>query len=249
MPELLKSEALVIHSIRWHESSKIVTLYTREEGMVKAIARGALKPKSAFAGRLETLSLVRCVISQKAGRELQILTQADLLNPFLTLKTDLNKFPFAMAILELINKVFESGHKDEIFFEFLVKMLQAMEMSSNPLDVFLYFLLKLVSFLGFKPNFERCAVCGRSDFTQGGRFVFREGALYCTGCATPADVSVPLNAETIEFLRELQKFPHRRIQEFAKLPPENWDAISFLLRYLNFHLGREVRLESLRLLR
>ena len=58
MAELIKSDAIILHSIRWQESSKIVTVYSREWGKIGLIARGALRPKSPFAGSLESLNYV-----------------------------------------------------------------------------------------------------------------------------------------------------------------------------------------------
>ncbi len=248
MPELIKTTALVLESIRWHESSKIVTLYTRSEGMIKVIARGALRKKSQFAGRLETLNVVQCVISRKESRELQVLTQADILEPFAVLKADLRRLPYGLAIAEMLKKVFEKGHKDEIFFDFLLQMLQTLSSSNRPEIVFWYFLLKFVSFLGFRPDFSRCLSCGRTNFPKGAWFVFKEGALVCPACAARVELSVHFNPDTIHFLHNLQKFNHRKIHAFPLREPANVDITNLLLRYLNFHVGHEMILESLKLL-
>ncbi len=248
MPELIKTPALVLESIRWHESSKIVTLFTRREGMLKAIARGALRSKSAFSGRLETLNVIQCIISQKESRELQILTQAELIDPQTMLKSDLHRLPYALSVVELLKKVFEKGQKDKIFFDFLLQIFQALHKSKQPEIVFWYFLLKLVSFLGFKPDFHRCFSCGQSAFLQGGWFVFKEGALLCSQCGSSVSLSPFLDDKTIYFLRRLQKYNHRKIHEFPWPVPKNTDLTSLILRYLSFHLGHGIVLESLKLL-
>ena len=248
MSELIKTQALILESIRWHESSKIVTLYTRQEGLLKVIAKGALRNKSQFAGRLETLNLVQCIISQKETRDLQILTQAEILEPFSALKADLHRLPYGLAMAELLKKVFEKGHKDEIFFDFLLTMLHALGLSRQPEIVFWYFLLKFVSSLGFKPDLKKCLSCGRTDFPQGGWFVFKEGALLCPDCNGSVELSIHLTAPDIQFLRKLQSFNHRKIHEFSFPEPANTDLTSLLMRYLSFHVGREIILNSLKLL-
>ena len=248
MPQLLKTTALVLESIRWHESSKIVTLYTREEGVLKVIARGALRNKSPFGGRLETLYFIQAVIAQKESRELQILTQVELLDPFEALRADLHRLPYALAVAELLKKVFEKGHPDTVFFDFVLVVLRALARGRQPRSVFIYFLLKFVSFLGFKPDLSRCRSCGRSDFPQGAFFVFKEGALLCPSCSADTALSVPLSEQAIYFLQILQKFNHRKVDTFfwpETLPAE---VVSVLLRYLSFHLGREIVLQSLKLI-
>ena len=248
MSELIKTQALILESIRWHESSKIVSLYTRQEGLLKVIARGALRKKSTFAGRLETLNVVQCVISQKETRDLQILTQADILEPFGALKEDLHRLPYGLAIAELLKKVFEKGHKDEIFFDFLLTMLHAIEVSPQPEIVFWYFLLKFVSFLGFKPDLRACLSCGRTDFPKGGWFVFKEGALLCPDCNGSVELSIHLTAPDIQFLRKLQASNHRKIHELILNETVNTDFTTLLMRYLSFHLGHEIILNALKLL-
>ncbi|NOX88058.1 MAG: DNA repair protein RecO [Calditrichaeota bacterium] len=248
MSRLIKSEAIVIHSIRWHETSKIVTFYSRQKGIIKAIARGALRKNSQMGGLLESLNHVQIVISEKESRDLQIITQVYLINPFTDLKSDLKRLPYAMAISELIKKIFESGQKDEIFFDFVIRILDALSNAPQPEIVFWYFMLKLASFLGFKPDFKACASCGKSEFKKSALFVFKEGALYCTECTGTVEYSIKLTDREIDFLRRLQSYPHRKIHEFRSDYRFNVDFTSLLIRYLNFHLQHEITLESLYLL-
>ncbi|MBD3223866.1 MAG: DNA repair protein RecO, partial [Caldithrix sp.] len=100
MSLLIKTKAIVLGSIRWQESSKIVTLFTRESGKIKVIARGALRNKSPFAGQLQTLNFGHAIFSEKTTRTLQILTAFDAEDNFNTLRLDLRRLPYALAILE-----------------------------------------------------------------------------------------------------------------------------------------------------
>ncbi len=248
MSRLLKTTAFILESIRWHESSKIITLYTREEGIVKVIARGALRNKSPFSGRLETLYLVHAVVSQKESRELQILTQVDILDPFETLRTDLQRLPYALAVAELLKKIFEKGHADTVFFDFVLTIIRALSQARQPQYVFIYFLLKFISYLGFKPDLNHCLACGRSDLPQGASLVFQEGALICPACNHGTELSVKLAPASLRLLRKLQQFNHRKIHTFTWPESLSTDLITLLLRYLSFHQGREIFLHSLKLI-
>ncbi len=248
MTDLIKTRALVLHSIRWHETSKIVTLYTREQGLVKAIARGVYRKNNPLAGRLETLNLIQVVVAHKETRELQIITTADILDLFITIKNDLQRLPFALAMLEAIQKTLQPGHKDEIFFDFLVQMLRSLQQTRQPVTVFWYFLLKFCSYLGFKPDFKNCLWCGQSDFSGGAFFILQKGGLACTHCAPQALSSLKLTQNEIYFLQKLQNFPYKKIHEFTSNANLSIDLTSLFLRYLNVHLGHPLTLESLKMI-
>ncbi len=248
MAEMFKTQALVIHSIRWHETSKIVTLYTKELGLIKVIARGVFRKNSPLAGRLETLNLINAVISFKETRELQILTAADLLDSFTPLKSDLNRLPYALSIMESIQQVIHPGHKDEIFFDFCLQMIYAMIESKHPLLILWYFLLKLSSYLGFKPNFEQCTICQTTGFKNGAYFILQKGGLVCPNCAGQAAPFLKLSDYDLKFLKTLQNYPYKKIQELQTHFGFSVDFTALLLQYLNVHLGHPLKLESLKLI-
>jgi len=248
MPQIIKESALVLHTMRWKESSKIVTLYTRGQGKLKVIARGALRRNNPLAARLETLSLIEAVISTKPSRSLQILTEADALKNFNALRDDIQKTAYALALLELINQTMQDNQADEIFFDFTITMLEAIEKSAEPINVLWYFLLKLTSFLGFKPNFAKCRSCGKEQFDRNAYFLFGSGSLVCKDCSAEYEHFKSLSDKQIQFLRRLQKYPHKLISGFKKPAGDFTDYTSFLLGYLNFHLEHNLTVNALSLI-
>ena len=241
----MKSQALVLHSIRWKESSKIVTLYTRERGIIKVIARGVYRKKSPFAGLLESLNLLEIIISSRTTRTLQILTQADLIHPFNALRLDMDRFPYAMAVLELLDQTMAEDHGDALFFDFTVNILQAMQEGRQPILILIYFLLKLTSYLGFKPNFEQCSVCATTSFSSHSFFSMEKGSVYCSDCAAGAAMMQKLSADQVQQLAQLQKHPHHKIAGFNSATIADPYFIAFLLEYLNFHMDKSITLQSL----
>ena len=115
MAELTKSIAFVLNTIRWRESSKIVTLFSKKWGILKVIARGVYRKNSPYAGKLESMNLVEVIISSKSTRSLQILTEVDLIDSYNGIRMDMDRFPYAMGIFELINQTISEHHADEIF--------------------------------------------------------------------------------------------------------------------------------------
>ncbi|MGH7752892.1 MAG: DNA repair protein RecO, partial [Gemmatimonadales bacterium] len=97
--------AIVLHSIRYSETSKIVRLATRELGVQSAIAKGALRKKSPFGGGLELLSEGVAQLAHREQRELQILTAFDVTVMRTPLAQDLPRFAAASVLAEVMLRV------------------------------------------------------------------------------------------------------------------------------------------------
>jgi len=248
MQKHYKDRAIVLHSIRWKESSKIITLFSRGLGILKVIARSVYRPNNPMGGRLESLNLLEVVVIQKQTRSLQILQEAELLDSFYDLRRDLSRLPYALSVLELIQQTLGEQHSDEIFFDFTVHILKTFVSAPQPEIVLIYFLLKLASFLGFKPAFNRCQSCGKTEVKDTVYFSVEKGTVFCPDCREGVEYLSALNEEQFRFLQRLQIFPHKQLTEFPLPLPANLNAIQLLTRYLSFHLEHSIRLNALSLL-
>ncbi len=248
MSELLKSEAIILDSIRWKETSKIVSLFSREWGIIKVIARGIYRNKSTFAGKLESLNRVEVVINSRSSRSLQILTEADVIDSFNNIRPDLQRLPYALAILELIRQTIRESHLDSIFYDFIIVLLDAIKTAKSPAIIFIYFLLKLVSFLGFKPNLGQCQVCENQPPSEIVYFSLEKGSIFCRDCAEGATMLRKIKSEDLDVLRKLQKHPHRQIGEFEVKDIPAQYFINLLVDYLNFHTETNTTVKSLSML-
>lgn len=249
MAEIVKSKALILRSIRWQESSKIVNIYSSKWGRLGLIAKGALRPRSSFAGNLETLNYVECIISKKEGRDLQILTGINVINSFNQMRLDLNQLPYALALLEVLDQVLEGHTADSVFFDFTIHIIESIQNSSRPATVFWYFLLKLASFLGFRPQLQRCHICSKEKQESSVHFNLHQGTIYCADCYTNSTGGgIKLNQAAWYFLKQLQTYPHKKILEFAENPETDLKLTPMLIQYLNIHLDKDISVKSLQLL-
>ena len=248
MPKLLKSEAIILDTIRWKESSKIVTLFSREWGIIKVIARGVYRNKSAFAGKLESLNRIKAIINSRPSRSLQILTEVDTVDSFNDIRLDLDRLLYALAILELIHQTIRESHSDTVFFDFTVVLLDAIKSTNNPAIILIYFMLKLVSFLGFKPNFDRCQVCENEPSSEYAFLSMENGTIYCHDCAEGTALLRKIELKDLITLKQLQKYHHRKISKFElnDLPTQHF--INLLIDYLNFHTEANIVVKSLSML-
>lgn len=243
----IKSSAIVLKSINWRDTSKIVTLFTREEGKISVIAKGARRLKSKYQGILESINLLEVVVHMSSTRKLQILGQATLEESFKDIRTDYEKTVRTFAILELTDTFFKEGSVDRVFFDFLKTLLAEMGKITEPNIILWYFLIKLGSYLGFRPEFDECAVCGRKDSVENSGFSMREGTIICQDCVSSAGASWALSELVRKSLSDLQKLNHKRLSSALVTIDERFAYTDFLLTYLRYHSDEKLDLSSLKI--
>jgi len=246
--KMLKTSALVLRSINWSESSKIVSLYTRAQGRIEVIAKGALRRNSTYTGILETLNSIEAIIYFSPSRELQTLGQVSLENNFTAIRNHLHKTAHALAVLELIYSLIHPREGDEIFYDFVLRMLEEISRHPSPEIILWYFLLKLASYLGFKPQFHTCPGCSRTVETATAYFQLNNGSIYCSSCVPNRANTYQLPEELYRFFSLLQSTHYTKTANITTVPKSASKCTDFLLTYLNYHTGQQSNLKSLQLI-
>ena len=158
-----KTDALVLKTQKWSESSKIAHLYTRRWGRISVLAKGALRPRAKFWDHLETFSLIEAVVYKKPREQLQLLAQAQLKDPFAGLYGDFARAGYGFAAMEFLERhTLEEGNGE--LFDWTVFNLQRWQNKIGPglqLAFFEYLLVALGA-LGFEPLVEVCRSCNRA---------------------------------------------------------------------------------------
>lgn len=252
--DIFKTDALVLRSSRWSESSKIVHLFTADQGYVKVIAKGALQSKSQFRGVLETLNLIEAVVSHKESRGLQLITSASLLNSFQRIRDDLNKTAIAFSMLEVIQQLLRTHEPLREFFDYTTQLLEKINshqqvndfQESDPRIYLWHFLLTLSHSLGFGWSLEECHVCRNAPQPPQVYLDYENGAVICQKCVSDAHrASLPIPHEQWQFLRE---FSERSVEDMGSAlagKPEI-DFTNILLNHLAYHTDTSLRLNALK---
>ncbi len=185
---LTKTEAVVLKSMKYGDTSKIVTFYSKEFGKVKGIAKGARASKNKFGSSLEPLTKALLVFYKKEHRELHLISQCDAIDSFRHISEDLDRMSAGLAVLELVDQVTHDEERKPALYDLLIDILAALDCSDKNFSIYLdAFRLKLVTVFGFAPNFETCGVCGQPLAAVGGenRFEFQiaRGAVLCDRCS------------------------------------------------------------------
>ena len=231
MPGLYKDEGVVLKTIKLGEADRIVTLFTRDHGKVRAVAKGIRKTKSRFGGRLEPPSHVELQLYQ--GRELDIVTQAETIDHFGALRDDYDRLSRAVSMLEAADQLSLEREPNPRLYQMLVRALRTLAERDAPLVVPAFF-LKLLDLEGFRPQVEGCVACGTDEGLVS--WAIEEGGLRCSAHRLGSAVSP-------EAVAVVQRVLGGRLGEALSEPRSSVTAeVDHLaVKALEHHLERRLR--------
>jgi DNA repair protein RecO (recombination protein O) len=211
----VKTEAVVLRSMRYGEADRILHLYTPMRGRVGAIAKGVRRARSRFGGRLEPFSHVALVLHE--GRsDLLTVTSADSLRPHARLREDAGSLDAAARACDAVSRLFETSEPHPEVFHLLCNELALLD--GDPARAThanqLAFRLKLLLAAGLAPQLAACASCGEREHLQG--FSGAAGGVVCAACEASA---FPLGEEAHTFMVEAIGRP------LAETPPASERAL------------------------
>lgn len=205
-----KAEALVLRLVDFSESSRVVTLFSKEFGKFAALAKGAKRLKGPFDAALDLLSRCRVVFIKKSAGSLNLLTEARLITRFRPENADLSRVYGGYYFAELINLLTEDFDPAPTIFDLAVNSLNALASSeSNPSLEIVQFEITLLREIGLLPNLFECSVCGKpvpaSTETGNRRYAHwvSQGGLLCSSCRNEEFAGTSISADAINFLRRL----------------------------------------------
>ncbi|MDW8267258.1 MAG: DNA repair protein RecO [Gemmataceae bacterium] len=193
-----KALALVVRAIDWSETSRIATLWTRELGKVRALAKGGRRLGSNFESALDLLTVCRIVLLRKSSGSLDLLTEAQVVERFPRLRIDLAAFYAGCYIAELLADWTEDDDPHPKIFDEACAALRVLGDPPRATGLRLArFELVLLEELGYRPVFDRCAVCaaGVAD-NAAAAFSPSVGGMVCAKCRPGRRDSRPLGPNT-----------------------------------------------------
>jgi DNA repair protein RecO (recombination protein O) len=194
----LKTEAVVLRSIRYGEADRILHLYSKTRGRIGAIAKGARKPKSRFGGRLEPFFRLDLILHEGRG-ELLTVTGATTLDGYPRLRSSGPSLNAAARACDAILRLLDSAEPNPPAYNLLCRYLAMLDEpgaeQAASLETALSFRLKLALAAGFAPELSSCAHCGEAEHLGG--FSGAAGGVVCVSCEGGA---FPLTEEAHRFM-------------------------------------------------
>jgi len=241
----LKARAIVLRTVDYGESDRVVTLFTAERGKLAAFARGARASRRRFGGALEPFTLLEVEAKERRGAELLSLESAQVLRGFGTLRGDLARIACASYACELARELVRDAEAHPDLFELLAAYLGDLDAAPPTAAGLRAFELGALRAAGLGPRLEACARCGETPGERTRlRFDPAHGGLLCHRCAAFASPSArDLSAATAQALARLDA---HGAGEGDLGPEEARESREALTGFIEHHLGR--RLQSRRFL-
>ena len=240
---LVSDEAIVLRRFEFGETSRIVHLLTRSKGRIAVLAKGAHREKSPFLGALDLLNRLGVVYSHRQGRELQILTEVEVLDAHPGLRGDLPRFAAALYASELVGEAAREEDPQTPLYDLFAESLAALAAETgDPATILLVFELAFLNIIGLGPSFDACRGCGGALPKSGSAALAPGGGgAVCEACAPHARVVGRIPAGTLRAAGRLGRFrpsEARRVRVDARL---GRGLRRLMDLYLDYHFERPPR--------
>lgn len=236
----VSDKAIVIRVWDWSETSQTVSLFSREHGLIKGVAKGAKRERSKFSGGLDLLTLGALVAIIKPSGAMANLIEWDLERTFFRLRADLRAHYAAMYLADLVQQFLSEADPSPPLFDALLQALADLDTAVDPAGVALRFQWAVVSLTGHEPRLDRPAQGAEAafGFDPGlGRLVEDPGE--------SATLALPwrVRRETVDLLDALAGAsalrPGAEPPRLAAPPPTIRRANRLMAAYIRWLLGRE----------
>ena len=258
-------EAIVLKRTDMGEADRILTLFTPNKGKFHAIAKGIRRPISKKAGHLELLSHSQLQLA--LGRNLDIITQAEVRENFLLLRTELWHMTCGLYLAELVDRFIEDDTQHPEVYNLMLEMLRSLEADVKDLQlrklngtalatntaqepqVYLphlytnlllhYFEIHLLSYIGYEPAFRKCAHCASELQPVENGFAPSLGGALCPQCSRLW--ARPLSMNALKVLRLLQRSKWSEVPRLRLDKSLQIELEIVMHGLLRFHLERDLK--------
>lgn len=234
-------DAVVIRHSDYGEADRLLTLFTRQRGKMRVIAKGARKIASRKAGHIEPFTQVKLQLAK--GKDMFLVTQADTVDAYLPLRDDLILTGHAAYVLELLDRFsYEDETEYPSTFRLLTETLARLASTPDTATwlIIRYYEMRLLDHVGFRPQLFECANCGRAIQPEDQFFSFSAGGVICPRCGKGLPHLHSISVETLKYLRHFQRSSYAEATRARPSPEVRQEAESLMQGYFTYLLEREL---------
>ncbi|MEO7664164.1 MAG: DNA repair protein RecO [Candidatus Limnocylindrales bacterium] len=239
-PRRYTTDAIVLSRFDYGEADRILTLLTPGSGKIKAIAKGIRRQKSRIGGSLEPFAELRLALAH--GRTFDVVTQVEVIHPWLRMRDDLVSFGTASYLGELADRTQEERHVGESIYLLLKRAFELLDTGMAQTRVARWYEMHLADELGVRPEVDRCVECGRLlEADEHYRWMPPLGGVLCEHCPGPPQDRTPLSLEALKVLKAYQRMDVEAIAALRIRPAIEAEVESAMRAFLAWSLERSPR--------
>ncbi|MDW7982089.1 MAG: DNA repair protein RecO [Thermomicrobium sp.] len=198
---LFRTEAVVLRRRDLAEADRILTLLTRDFGKLRVVAKGVRRPLSRLGGHLDLFGRAQVLLAR--GRELDIVTQAQLIESFPGLRQEPWRAGWAGYLADLTDRATVDEDPQSALYDLLVDCLRALSSCDDPFAIVRRFEMRLLVLLGYRPELVFCPRCSRRLAPGPLAYAPEQGGVLCAECMGSGANEIPLSVGAVKALRLL----------------------------------------------
>ncbi len=239
-------EAIILRRHEFGEADRLITCFTPEYGKLRAIAKGSRKPKSRKTGHVELYTRAKMLINR--GRELHVISQAEMVEPFMALREDLERGAYATYFAELLDRFTEFEEQNRALYSLLDSAFGWISEPNTDLQLAARFYeLHLLELVGFRPSLFKCVIGEEEVKPQDQYFSVVEGGVVCPEHSGGGRLGAMLSLNALKVLRYLQTREYEVVRKLRIGAGIQFEVERILQSYI-VHL-LELRLKSIEFIR
>lgn len=237
------TEAINLKSYNLNDADKIIVMYSKDNGLIKGVAKGIKKPKSKLGARMDLL--VANSLQLLKGRSMDTIVQAQTVNNFKKTREDIDKLMYSSYISELVMNFGEGSEAiSKDIYELLYKALNRIsnaETKKDALIAVIKFQLKMLLFMGFCVELDTCLCCREQVLDENMYFSSTMGGIICEECNEHLGVKLKMHHKIRDFLQAMLQFDFEYESEYDKKATEKICQVCFNLldEYIQTHTHKK----------
>lgn len=237
---LHRTEAIVIRSMDFGESDKIVTFFTRGFGKLRGIAKGAKRSKKRFGNTLELFSYISLLFFDKENLELTRINNCNIIEAYTGIYKDIEKIAYGSYFVELIDRLVGEREKNAEVFNLLVNSLSLVNCRRLGAKIARIFEVRFLSLLGYQPQLEGCLICGQR-LSDGETFWFSpvRGGIVCDRCSPGLGKLSPTSLGTLRILLLARDMDFKKIHRLVFSEQALRESEEALAGFICYQMGKE----------
>ncbi len=228
----IRVEGIILRHSDFGEADRLLTIFTREAGKLRAIAKGVRKARSRKAGHVEPFT--RTSLQLARGRDLFILTQAEAADVYATLREDLVLLGYASYVIELLDRSTTDEVENRSLYNLLTRTLSRLNRGDNPNLATRYYELRLLDYVGFRPQLLACARCEAPIQPEDQYFSVLQGGVICPKCGQRDPEARTISMLALKYFRHFQRSSYREAAR-ATIPDGVYAEMETLMQYYLTH--------------
>jgi DNA repair protein RecO (recombination protein O) len=237
-----KTWAIVIKTLDYGESDRIVAFYTSDFGKVKGIAKGAKRSRRRFSNALEPFTLSRLIFFDKKEAGLVRIEGCDIVNTFPAIREDIRKIAFGCYLVELVDEMTAEREANPDLFNMLKAFLSLLSDDEAKAQILRIFEIRSLSLLGYRPGLDRCLRCNETlEHGEPIHFSTQQGGLLCQRCSRGYYDLPTISPGTAKILQAAMEMDLSKIHrlKFSKQALSESDTI--LSKFIHYHVNKELK--------